>query len=166
MPIFTLNINGRVWELESSGQAPLLDVLRDAAQLTGTKYGCGEGLCGACTVLVAGKPVKSCLMTVSDVGEQAVETIEGLATARGLHPLQEAFLSHAAFQCGYCTPGMIMASKALLADIPNPTAQQIEERLEGHICRCGTYPRILEAVQTAARATRAESSGNGGPRRG
>ena len=166
MPLFALNINGRVRELEAPGQAPLLDVLRDAAQLTGTKYGCGEGLCGACTVLVAGKPVKSCLMPVADVGEQAVETIEGLATARGLHPLQEAFLSHAAFQCGYCTPGMIMAAKALLADIPHPTAQQIEERLEGHICRCGTYPRIVEAVQTAARAMRAEPSGNGGPRSG
>ncbi len=166
MPLFALHINGNPREVEAPDQTPLLDVLRDVAHLTGTKYGCGEGLCGACTVLIAGKPVKSCLIAVSEVGSQPVETIEGLAAPRGLHPLQEAFLSHGAFQCGFCTPGMILASKALLAEIPNPTPQQIKERLEGHICRCGTYPRIVEAVQTAARAMRAEPSGNGGPRHG
>lgn len=166
MPLFSLNINGKTRELEAPGQAPLLDVLRDMAQLTGTKYGCGEGLCGACTVLVAGKPVKSCMIAISEVGEQAVETIEGLAAAQALHPLQEAFLSQGAFQCGFCTPGMIMASKALLAEIPNPTPQQIKERLEGHICRCGAYPRIVEAVRTAADAMRAVPTAREGVRRG
>lgn len=166
MPVFALNINGGRREVDAPAQTPLLDVLRDALQLTGTKYGCGEGQCGACTVLVAGKPVQSCMMTVEQLGEQPVETIESLATPTKLHPLQEAFLSHVAFQCGYCTPGMIMASKALLAELPSPTPQQIEERLEGHICRCGTYPRIVEAVQAAARTMRAESADGEGPRHG
>lgn len=166
MPVFSLNINGKSREVETSEQAPLLDVLRDALQLTGAKYGCGEGQCGACTVLVAGKPAQACLMTISQVAGQPVETIEALASPETLHPLQQEFLNHAAFQCGFCAPGMIMASKALIAEIPSPTAQQIKERLEGHICRCGAYPRIVEAVQAAARTMRAGTTGKGGPRHG
>lgn len=152
MPPFRLNINNRTYEAETSADATLLEVLRDQLGLTGTKYGCGEGQCGACTVLAGGNPIRSCTSSVFDVAEQPIETIEGLAAGDTLHPLQEAFLEAGAFQCGFCTSGMILASKALLAEIADPSPEQIRERLEGNICRCGTYPRIVEAVQSAARS--------------
>lgn len=154
MPQFRLNINNRTYETEASTDASLLDVLRDKLGLTGTKYGCGEGQCGACTVLADGKPIRSCTTSLFEVAEQPIETIEGLALGDTLHPLQEAFLEASAFQCGFCTPGMIMAAKALLAESANPSPEQIREHLEGNICRCGSYPRIVEAVQSAARSVK------------
>ncbi|MDZ7638678.1 MAG: (2Fe-2S)-binding protein [Bryobacterales bacterium] len=165
MPVYRLTINGTARDVETAEQTLLLDLLRDTLGLTGTKYGCGEGQCGACTVLVAGKPVKACLTTASQVAGQPVETIEALASPQQLHPIQDAFLSHAAFQCGFCTPGMIMAVKALLTETASPSTEQIEERLEGHICRCGTHPRIVEAVKTAAKKIRAANSAEEGNRR-
>ena len=162
MPAYRFTINGTAREADAAEQTPLLDVLRDSLGLSGTKYGCGEGQCGACTVLVEGKPVKACITAASSVAGKSIETVEGLATADKLHPLQEAFLTHTAFQCGYCTPGMLMGAKALIAKIPSPTPAQVREALEGHICRCGTYPRIVQAVQTAAKALQA----NAGTRKG
>lgn len=129
---------------------PLLFVLREQLQLTGAKYGCGEGQCGACTVLVAGQPVPSCLLLIGDLAGRPVRTIEGLAEGPVLHPVQQAFLEASAFQCGFCTPGMIMASVALLEKNPHPSAGEIGAELERHVCRCGTYSRIVRAVQGAA----------------
>ena len=129
-------------------------MLRDRLQLTGTKYGCGEGQCGACTVLLDGRAMRSCRVELSAAAGKQVTTIEGLEHDGRLHPVQAAFLEAEAFQCGYCTPGMILAAVALLAAEPNPTAEEIAARLSGNLCRCGTYPRIVAAVQLAARAVR------------
>jgi aerobic-type carbon monoxide dehydrogenase small subunit (CoxS/CutS family) len=150
MPVYELNVNGASREVSVPAKKLLLDVLRDDLDLTGTKPGCGEGQCGSCTVLVGGKAQRSCLMQVSQVGDKPVETIEGLATDSGLHPLQQAFADKAAFQCGYCTPGMILAAKALLAETPKPSRSDVREALNGNICRCGTYQRIVDAVLQAA----------------
>ncbi len=139
---------------ERHPQRPLLDVLREDLQLTGTKYGCGEGRCGACTVLLDGQPVHSCNTPVGKAEGKTIMTIEGLAAGEKLHPVQEAFLAENAFQCGYCTPGMILASVALLKEMADPTESQIVTRMNGHICRCNVYPRILKAVQRAAKAGR------------
>ena len=128
----------------------LLWVLRDELDLTGAKYGCGEGQCGACTVLIEGAPVRSCITRVGAVAGKAITTIEGLEQAGKLHPVQEAFIEADAMQCGYCTPGMILASVALLEKKPKPEDTEIRRALEGNICRCGTYPRILAAVRMAA----------------
>ena len=129
----------------------LLWVLRDELELTGAKYGCGEGQCGACTVLIDGAPVRSCITRVSAVAGKEITTIEGLAQNGKLHPLQEAFIQADALQCGYCTPGMILSASALLKKTPQPTEPEIRRALQGNICRCGTYPRIIAAVQMAAR---------------
>ena len=150
MSRFHLRVNGGVREVDADPSTPLLDVLRDRLNLTGAKYGCGEGQCGACTVLVGGKAVRSCVTPVSTVKSQPVVTIEGLARGDKLHPVQQAFLEAAAFQCGYCTPGMILGSVALLGAKPAPSETEIRESLEGNICRCGAYPRIIEAVRMAA----------------
>jgi aerobic-type carbon monoxide dehydrogenase small subunit (CoxS/CutS family) len=120
--------------------------------LTGAKYGCGEGQCGACTVLIGGKAAQSCLVPVSAVGSRPIITIEGLETNGKLHPVQEAFLAKTAFQCGFCTPGMILGAVALLKQRPNASPAEIRNALEGHICRCGAYPRIVQAVRLAERA--------------
>ena len=128
----------------------LLDVLRDHVALTGTKYGCGEGQCGSCTVLANGKAVRACLTAAAAAGE--VTTIEGLATGSRLHPVQQAFLDAQAFQCGFCTPGMVMGAVALLERTPRPTDDEIRHALDGHLCRCGTYPRIVRAVRAASEA--------------
>jgi aerobic-type carbon monoxide dehydrogenase small subunit (CoxS/CutS family) len=128
----------------------LLSVLRDDLDLTGTKYGCGEGQCAACTVLIDGVPTKSCITRVGPVAGKRILTIEGLAPNGQLHPVQEAFLEADAMQCGWCTPGMILGAVALLKSTPKPTEAQIVSGMNGHICRCGTYPRIVRAIQAAA----------------
>lgn len=144
----SLSVNGRPWRGAVPETATLLDVLRDHVALTGTKYGCGEGQCGSCTVLADGKAVRACLTKPDAVRD--VTTIEGLATGERLHPIQQAFLDAQAFQCGFCTPGMVMGAAALLARTRQPTDAQIRQALDGHLCRCGTYPRIVRAVRNAA----------------
>jgi isoquinoline 1-oxidoreductase alpha subunit len=137
----------------------LLGVLREELDLTGAKYGCGEGQCGACTVLVDGKPVRSCVTPVGGVAGKRITTIEGLERDGRLHPLQEAFLEEGAMQCGYCIPGMIMSGVGLLDSNPNPSPQEIVRAMEGNICRCGTYPRIVAAIRRAAAAPNARKGG-------
>jgi aerobic-type carbon monoxide dehydrogenase small subunit (CoxS/CutS family) len=152
-----LEINGTIRNVDVGQADTLLTVLRDALDLTGTKYGCGEGQCGACTVLVAGQPVKSCQPRATQMQGRAITTIEGLEQNGRLHPLQAAFLKHEALQCGYCTSGMIMAGVALLRATPNPTDDAIAAGMDRNrnMCRCGTYPRIVAAIKDAARGGRA-----------
>jgi aerobic-type carbon monoxide dehydrogenase small subunit (CoxS/CutS family) len=146
----TFTVNGRKRTVTADRQRSLLDVLREELQLTGTKYGCGEGRCGACTVLVEGKPRRSCITPAVDVADKTVLTIEGLAAGDTLHPVQEAFLAEGAFQCGYCTPGIVLTTVALLDRTPKPTDEQIMAAIDGHLCRCCAYPVILKAVRRAA----------------
>ena len=146
-----LHINGRAHEVPEAWQdESLLHVLREPLGLVGAKYGCGVGLCGACTVLVAGEPVRSCTLPVRAVGAQPVETVEGLAAGGTLHPVQAAWLEAAVPQCGYCQTGQITGAVALLRRLPQPTDAQIDEALAGHLCRCGTQHRIRQAVRRAA----------------
>ena len=145
-----LNVNGRDVDVTTEPDRSLLEVLREDLVITGTKYGCGEGACGACTVLVDGKKTFSCSTPVSQVAGKAVTTIEGLAKGDALHPVQEAFLEANAFQCGYCTPGMIMATIALLGTTPRPSDEQVCEGMNGHLCRCCGYSNIKDAVRRAA----------------
>ncbi|HEV3456165.1 MAG TPA: (2Fe-2S)-binding protein [Thermoanaerobaculia bacterium] len=147
-------VNGTERRVDAPPGESLLAVLRDRLQLTGTKYGCGEGQCGACTVLLDGRAVRSCRIELSAAAGKQVTTIEGLERDGRLHPVQAAFLEAEAFQCGYCTPGMIVAAVALLTAEPNPSPEEIAARLAGNLCRCGTYSRIVAAVQLAARAMR------------
>jgi aerobic-type carbon monoxide dehydrogenase small subunit (CoxS/CutS family) len=144
---FTLN--GKPVSVKTDDERPLLWVLRSDLDLTGTKFGCGEGLCGGCTVLVGDEPVRSCSTPVKAVAGKDVLTIEGVG-ANGLAAIQQAFLEHHAFQCGYCTPGMILNAVALLRKTPQPTREQIARHLEDNLCRCGTHARILDAVEQAA----------------
>jgi len=144
------NLNGKPRSVSTEVKRSLLEVLREDLGLTGTKFGCGEGQCRACTVLMDGKPVSSCLTSIDEVRGRKVETIEGVAGDHGLHPLQEAFLKEGAVQCGYCIPGMILASLALLRRTPHPTDAQIVEGLNGNLCRCCGYVNILQAVRRAA----------------
>jgi len=146
-----LRINGRAVNVDTDPQSSLLTVLREQLDLTGTKYGCGEGQCGACTVLVGGAAQRSCITKVSAVVEKEITTIEGLAVGDRLHPLQQAFLEEGALQCGYCTSGMIMSGAALLAQNHAPTHAEIVEFMDGNVCRCGTYARIISAIQKAAK---------------
>ena len=150
-----INVNGKNYQIDADGQASLLSVLREQLDLTGSKYGCGEGQCGACTVLINGNPRKSCITPVSAVGQKQVTTIEGLAKGDQLHPLQQAFLDEGAMQCAYCTSGMIMTGVALLNANQNPSASEISQFMEGNLCRCGTQPRIVAAIQKAAKAGKA-----------
>jgi nicotinate dehydrogenase subunit A len=153
MPKITqLKVNGKVLRIDADAQWTLLSVLRDQLDLTGTKYGCGEGQCGACTVLIDGTAKRSCRTQIGTVGENEVTTIEGLASGEHLHPLQQAFLDEGAMQCAYCTSGMIMSATALLNSNPSPSTDDIVQAMEGNICRCGTYPRIVSAIQKAAKA--------------
>jgi aerobic-type carbon monoxide dehydrogenase small subunit (CoxS/CutS family) len=149
-----LSVNGAEHPVDVSPDTKLLYVLRDNLGLTGTKYGCGEGMCGACTVLLDGKAARSCQASVSSVIGRKVTTIEGLEQNGRLHPVQEAFLQTEAFQCAYCTSGMIMAAVGLLSKNPKPSEEQILSGLEGNVCRCGTHPRIVEAVRHASAAQR------------
>jgi len=150
MADLTLNVNGSVLRVRAAADEPLLWVLRNRLQLTGTKFGCGEGQCGACTVLLDGKPSRSCLTPVSAAAGAQITTIEGLEKHGELNPVQQAFLDEGAMQCGYCTSGMILAATALLQDHAQPTDQQIVDAMDGNVCRCGTYPRILAAIRRAA----------------
>jgi aerobic-type carbon monoxide dehydrogenase small subunit (CoxS/CutS family) len=148
---YTLNINGRTQRVSAPAEETLLSVLRNRLDLTGTKYGCGEGQCGACTVLLDGRAARSCLTPVSAAAGARIVTIEGLEHEGKLSPVQEAFLEEGAFQCGYCTSGMVMAATSLLRETHEPTEEQIVSGMNGNICRCGTYPRIVEAVRMASR---------------
>ncbi len=154
MGVLTLAVNGKQRRVNAPPEETLLSVLRNRLALTGTKYGCGEGQCGACTVLLDGRPVRSCRTAVSEAAGKKITTIEGLAKNGKLHPVQAAFLEEEAFQCGYCTPGMIVSAAGLLAGNGNPSEEEIAGRMGGNICRCGTYPRIMAAVKRAAQAMR------------
>ncbi|SRR5579871_429117 len=149
MPV-TLLVNGSVHTVDAAADETLLSVLRGKLDLTGTKYGCGEGQCGACTVLLGDKPIRSCRTPLSSVAGKPITTIEGLEQNGRLHPVQEAFLKVEAFECGYCTSGMILSAVALLAKNPVPGEREIQEFMNGNICRCCTYPRIVDAVRLAA----------------
>ena len=149
-------LNGKITELVTDPNQILLWVLRNHLGLTGTKYGCGTGFCGACTVLIDEEPVRSCMLPVSDVAGKKVVTIEGLAVNGKLHPLQQAFVDHDALQCGYCTPSMIVTAAGLLMRNPEPSRQEIIEGLEDNLCRCGAHIRIIDAVQTAAKVMKGE----------
>src|ERR1700758_3073895 len=151
-----IEVNGKRYPVRYAPETPLLYVLRDDIGLTGTKYGCGEGQCGSCTVLMGGQPRRSCQIPVSAAAGKPITTIEGLEKDGTLHPVQQAFLDAGAFQCAYCTPGMIMRSVALLHTTPDPSAAEIAKSLQGNICRCGTHPRVVEAVGHAAKAMRPE----------
>ena len=144
-------LNGRPATLDTEEGRTLLWVLRTDLGLTGTKYGCGVGLCGSCTVVVDGKAVRSCRTSLADVQGKDVTTIEGLARGGKLHPLQQAFIDHGGFQCGYCTPGMIMNAYALLLADPQPSREKVLDAMEGNLCRCGAYKRILEAIEAVSR---------------
>ncbi len=151
---FTLSINGAPREVDLPADVPLLWVLRDGLGLTGTKFGCGVAACGACTVLIDGQAVRSCQVPLSDaVGK--ITTIEGLGQPGGLAPLQAAWVKHQVAQCGYCQSGQIMQAAALLAEVPEPTDQDIDDAMQGNLCRCGTYPRIRAAILDAAQMMKA-----------
>ena len=147
--MLVLNVNGSERQVDAPPDESLLSVLRNYLQLTGTKYGCGEGQCGACTVLLDGKPARSCRTPVSQAAGKKITTIEGLEQAGKLHPVQAAFIEHEAFQCAYCTSGMIMSAVALLNTTPNPNDDEIVRQMNGNVCRCGTYMRILAAIREA-----------------
>lgn len=148
--VTNLNVNGMEYAIDADADATLLSVLRDQLDLTGTKYGCGEGQCAACTVLIDGNPRHSCRMRTGDVGKRKITTIEGLEKDGELHPVQQAFLDVDAMQCAYCTSGMILGAVSLLEHNPNPSHAEIVEYMNGHICRCGAYQRITEAISLAA----------------
>ena len=151
MATIQLAINGKSYSVEADAQTSLLTVLREHLDLTGSKYGCGEGQCGACTVLIDGKSQRSCITRVGTVTGKQITTIEGLAPGEQLHPVQQAFLDEGAMQCGYCTSGMIMSGVALLKKNPSPNEGEIIDFMEGNVCRCGTYSRIIAAIQKAAK---------------
>jgi nicotinate dehydrogenase subunit A len=164
MATFTLNINGKAHQVEGEQGDSLLSVLRYELGLTGSKYGCGEGSCGACSVLVDGQLTRSCVTRIGAVAGKPITTIEAIAEGDRLHPVQQAFIDAEALQCGYCTPGMVMATIALLKIHPNPTDQDIAKVRDRNVCRCGTYPRIVQAVRLAAERTKASGTGTGGAR--
>ena len=141
-----LNVNGLRYNLRVAAHKTLLEVLREELGFFGTKEGCGEGECGACTVLIEGKPVNSCMMLAGQAEGKEITTIEGLAVEGKLHPLQESFVEHGAIQCGFCTPGMILSAKALLDEMPHPTENEVRKALSGHICRCTGYQKIIDSV--------------------
>jgi aerobic-type carbon monoxide dehydrogenase small subunit (CoxS/CutS family) len=159
MPRFTLRVNGRSYDVEGEPADNLLSVLRYDLGLTGSKYGCGEGHCGACTVLVDDQLARSCTTRLAAVAGKSITTIEGVSQGERLHPVQDAFVEKEAFQCGYCTPGMVMATIALLRTNASPSNDDISRFMARNVCRCGTYPRIFDAVKLAADRVRTSSSG-------
>lgn len=150
----SLDVNGKTYELEIEPHELLLDVVRERLGLTGAKRSCDVEVCGACTLLVDGRPVSSCTLPAFEARGKRVETIEGLAAGGKLHPLQESFIEHGGFQCGFCTPGMILAAKALLAENSNPTDEEIKHFMHGNICRCTGYKKIIESIHAAAEKMR------------
>src|SRR5690606_25018095 len=147
-----VNVNGKECFIEVKGNTSLLEVIREQLDLTGTKYGCGEGACGACKVLVNGSPVYSCITPITQVQGKEVTTIEGLEKEGKLHAVQQAFLEGDAFQCGYCASGMIISAVALVEKNPNPSEQEIQEAMQGNICRCCTYPQIMQSIRSVAQS--------------
>ena len=164
MAKYVLRVNGKDHEVDAEAGDSLLPVLRDDLGLTGSKFGCGEGFCGACTVLIDGLAARSCVTRVGAAAGKPITTIEALAPADRLHPVQQAFLDAEAFQCGYCTSGIIMATVGLLKNTPNPTEQDIARVMDRNVCRCGTYPRIVDAIKRAALQMRATATAIGGAR--
>ena len=162
MATLSLAINRKPYSVDVDPQTSLLTVLREYLDLTGSKYGCGEGMCGACTVLIDGKAQRSCITRAGSVTGKQITTIEGLADGDHLHPVQDAFLEVGAMQCGYCTSGMIMSAVALLQKNPNPQEKDIVDFMDGNVCRCGTYPRIVSAIQKAAKASQTASAKGAG----
>jgi carbon-monoxide dehydrogenase small subunit len=152
MSAISFTLNGKPALVDAGEKRPLLWVLRDDLGLTGTKFGCGEGICGTCTVLVDNEPVRSCSTAIGDVRGRRVTTIEGLDAGGRLHPVQQAFVDHAALQCGYCTPGMILEAYAFLLKNPRPSRDEIIKEMDAHLCRCGAHMRIVEAIEDAALA--------------
>ena len=157
----TLNINGTVNDIEIEPQRTLLEVLRENLGLTGTKKGCGQGECGACTVLLNGKPVPSCILLAMEAQGKEILTIEGLATNGNLQPVQRAFMKHGGFQCGFCTPGMILSAKALLDENPNPTEDEVKKALAGNLCRCTGYQSIIKGIENSVRGCQKDKEGHG-----
>ena len=149
-----LRVNGVMRTASIEPRMTLAEVLRDVFALTGTKVGCDQGACSACTVLIDGAPIASCSILAIDVGDRSITTIEGLASDGELHPVQEAFIAHDALQCGFCTPGLVMTCAALLERVPHPTEAEVKAAISGHLCRCGAYPHVLDAVLAAAQARR------------
>ncbi len=148
----TLNVNGKARQVSVEPRTTLSDVLRDDLKLTGTKLVCDRGACSACTVMLDGMPVNSCMAFALDIGERKVTTIEGLGTPEHMHPVQAAFVEHDGMQCGYCTPGMVMSCAALLQRNPDPREEDVQQAISGNICRCATYPKVVEATLAAARS--------------
>jgi nicotinate dehydrogenase subunit A len=159
-----LSINGRNYSVDVAPETSLLTVLREHLDLTGSKYGCGEGQCGACTVLIDGKAQRSCITRIGSVAHKQITTIEGLAAGEQLHPVQEAFLEAGAMQCGYCTSGMIMSAVALLKRNPAPKESDIIDLMDGNVCRCGTYLRIVGAIKNAAKRINSSAAAKGAGR--
>ena len=153
----SLTVNGRQHELELDNRTTLLDALREHLDLTGAKKGCDHGQCGACTVLLDGRRANACLVLAVAAQSHAVTTIEGVAAGDGLHPLQQAFIEHGGFQCGFCTPGMILAAKALLDENPNPSEAELKHFMHGNICRCTGYKKIIESIMAAAKKMRVKA---------
>jgi len=164
MAVIRLTINEKPYTVDADPQTSLLSVLREQLDLTGSKYGCGEGQCGACTVLIDGKAQRSCITRVGAVAQKQIVTIEGLASGEQLHPVQEAFLEAGAMQCGYCTSGMIMSAVALLKRNPEPKESEIIAFMDGNVCRCGTYARIVSAIQKAAMVATPSTAAKGAAR--
>jgi nicotinate dehydrogenase subunit A len=164
MPTLPLVVNGRSFTLDVDPQTSLLSVLRDHLDLTGSKYGCGEGLCGACTVLIDGKAQRSCITKVGSVAQKKITTVEGLASGDQLHPVQQAFLDESAMQCAYCTSGMIMSAVSLLNANHSPTEREIVDFMDGNVCRCGTYSRIVSAIRRAAKGMAGSPAAKGASR--
>lgn len=152
--IVSLTVNGEEYEAAVAPNQTLVEVLRDTLHLTGTKEGCGEGACGTCTVLLDGKPVRSCLTLAVEIQGREITTIEGLAPRGELHPVQKAFVEYGAIQCGFCSPGMILTAKALLDENPHPTEQEVRRAISGNVCRCTGYAKIVEAILAAGGTAR------------